>query len=190
MELLKLRVLRDSVVHNQEMLNVDDFLSHQVDVEFLETLAKEFKRRFEGKRITKILTVEVSGIPIAVMTARQFKVPVVYAKKGKSNFWSKEMYTAKIYSFTRNEDMTLRVPHNYLSEDDNVLIIDDILANGSNAEGLMEICDYASASVAGFGCVLEKGFMTGGRMLRDLGIHVESLCVIDSMGPDGIKFRE
>ena len=190
MELLKLRVLRDSVVHNQEMLNVYDFLSHQVDVEFLETLAKEFKRRFEGKRITKILTVEVSGIPIAVMTARQFKVPVVYAKKGKSNFWSQEMYTAKIYSFTRNEDMTLRVPHNYLSEDDNVLIIDDILANGSNAEGLMEICDYASASVAGFGCVLEKGFMTGGRMLRDLGIHVESLCVIDSMCPDVIKFRE
>ncbi|MBE6108778.1 MAG: xanthine phosphoribosyltransferase [Erysipelotrichaceae bacterium] len=190
MELLKLRILKDSIVHDNELLSVDSFLSHQIDIELLEALAKEFKRRFEGKRITKILTVEVAGIPIACMTARQFKVPVVYAKKDKANRWTQGMYTFRIHSFTHNADMTLMVPHDYLNEDDNVLIIDDILANGTNAEGLLEICDYAAASVEGYGCVVEKGFLTGGRMLRDLGVHVESLCVIESMSADGIKFKD
>ena len=190
MELLKERILKDGIVRAGNVLKVDSFLNHQIDIRLLDDIGREFYRRFQDDRITKILTIEAGGIAVACAVARYFSVPVIFARKSKSSTLDEDVYTSKVYSYTHKDMHWVMVSCNYLEEDDNVLIIDDFLANGSAAQGLLEICDYAGANVVGVGIVIEKGFQKGGNLLREAGIHVESLAIIDSMDEDGIKFRD
>lgn len=190
MELLKERIIRDGIVKAGNVLKVDSFLNHQIDIRLMDDIGREFYRRFQDDRITKILTIEASGIAVACATARYFSVPVVFARKTKSSTLDEDVFTAKIHSFTHRDVNRAMVSANYLDENDRVLILDDFLAEGNAAEGLLEICDYAGATVVGVGVVIEKGFQKGGSMLRENGIHLESLAIIESMGPSGINFRD
>ena len=190
MELLKSRILRDGIVKSGNVLKVDSFLNHQVDSRLMDEIGREFYRRFHEDRITKVLTIEASGIAVAYATARYFSVPVVYARKTKSSTLDTNAYTSRVKSFTHNDVNWAMVSANYLNEEDRVLIIDDFLAEGNATQGLLEICDYAGATVVGVGIVIEKGFQNGGNMLRENGVHLESLAIIESMGPEGIKFRD
>ena len=190
MELLKNRILRDGIAKSGNVLKVDSFLNHQIDIRLMDDIGREFYRRFQDNRITKILTIEASGIAVACAAARYFSVPVVFARKAKSSTLDTNAYTARIKSFTHKDTNWAMVSANYLDEDDQVLIIDDFMAEGNAAQGLLEICDYAGATVVGVGVVIEKGFQGGGDTLRENGIHVESLAIVESMGPEGIKFRD
>lgn len=189
-KLLKEKILKEGRVLNGNILKVDSFLNHQLDVEFLNELGKEFKRRFQDKEITKILTIEASGIAIAAIAAQYFKVPVVFAKKTESKNLDKEIYEGNVYSYTKDKQYKIMVSKRYISSRDNILIIDDFLANGQAILGLKEIVDAASAKLVGVGIVIEKGFQKGGSLLRDSGINIESLAIIDSMDAEGIRFRE
>ena len=190
MELLKSRILRDGIAKSGNVLKVDSFLNHQIDIRLMDDIGREFYRLFHDDRITKILTIEASGVAVACATARYFSVPVIFARKTKSSTLDENAYTARIKSFTHKDTNWAMVSANYLDEDDRVLIVDDFLAEGNATQGLLEICDYAGATVVGVGIVIEKGFQQGGDMLRENGVHLESLAIIDSMGPDGIKFRD
>ena len=175
------RILRDGIVGEGNVLRVDSFLNHCMDISFFEEIGAEFRKRFDGVPINKILTIEASGIGIACITARYFGVPVVFAKKSKSLNISGGVYTAEAASFTRGKTNRITVSQKYLGSDDHVLIIDDFLANGNALKALISICSQAGAAVEGIGIVIEKGFQNGGRDIREMGYRLESLAVIRSM---------
>lgn len=188
MELLKRRIQKDGKVGGEGVLRVDSFLNHQIDVNLYNEIGKEFKNRFSDSSINKILTIEASGIGIACITAQYFNVPVLFAKKTESRNLDSETYQSEVYSFTKEKDYRIRVSKKYLLPSDNVLIIDDFLANGRAVLGLMDIIKQSGATLAGVGIVIEKGFQDGGRLLRDKGVQVESLAIIKSMEEGRIVF--
>jgi xanthine phosphoribosyltransferase len=181
MELLKEKIRKDGVVKPGNVLKVDNFLNHQIDVALLDEIAKELKRRFGDAPITKVLTIETSGIAIACAVAREYGVPVVFAKKSKSVNMDGEVYVAEVESYTHKKTNQVIVAKKFLNENDHVLIVDDFLANGCALQGLISIVDGAGAEVVGCGIVIEKGFQEGGHRIRNLGFHLESLAIVDSM---------
>ena len=181
MKLLKERIRKEGNVKPGNVLKVDMFLNHQIDVELMNEIGKEFKRLFGDKQITKILTIEASGIAIACIAAQYFGVPVVFAKKAQSINLDGDSYTTKIQSFTHKKIYDVIVSKKYISSDDKVLIIDDFLANGCALLGLIDIVRSAGASVEGIGIVIEKGFQSGGAEIRKMGIDLKSLAIIESM---------
>jgi xanthine phosphoribosyltransferase len=189
MELLKKRILADGQTFSGGVLKVDSFLNHQIDVSLLEEIGKEFRRRFEGERITKILTIEASGIAIAVLVARFFGVPVVFAKKNQSINIAGDVYATKVESFTHGKIYDVVVAKRFLSAEDSVLIIDDFLANGSALLGLVSLVRDSGASLVGAGIVIEKAFQPGGQIVREGGVRVESLAKIREMTDNGIIFE-
>ena len=192
MNFLEERILRDGIVKEGNVLKVDSFLNHQMDIELLDEMGKEFYRRFADKKITKVLTIEASGIAIAYSVARCFGVPMVFAKKAKSINIDGDMYTAEVESFTHKNKNKVIVSKRFLSPDDHILIVDDFLANGCALQGLISITEAAGATVEGIGIAIEKGFKYGGRSIRNLGYQLESLAIVESMDADTktIVFRE
>lgn len=192
MNFLEERILRDGIVKEGNVLKVDSFLNHQMDISLFEQMGEEFKKRFAGKEINKIVTIEASGIGIACVVAKYFNVPVVFAKKSKSINIEGDMYVAEVESFTHKCKNQVIVSKKFLSPEDKVLIIDDFLANGCTLQGLISIITEAGASVEGIGIAIEKGFQMGGRLIRNLGYQLESLAIVDSMNADTkeIVFRE
>ena len=181
MNILEERILKDGIVKSGNVLKVDSFLNHQVDITLLEGIAKEFKRRFSNKTITKILTIEASGIGIAAFVAKEFGVPMVFAKKAKSINLDGDMHVAEVESFTHKNRNQIIVSKKYIVKDDNVLIIDDFLANGCALQGLISIVDDAGGTVCGIGIAIEKGFQIGGTVIRNLGHDLYSVAIVDSM---------
>ena len=192
MNFLEERIVRDGIVKEGNVLKVDSFLNHQMDVALLDEVGHEFHRRFADLNITKVLTIEASGIAIAYAVARCFGVPMVFAKKAKSINIDGDMYTAEVESFTHKNKNQVIVSKKFLSSSDRVLIVDDFLANGCALQGLISITEAAGATVEGIGIVIEKGFQFGGRSIRNLGYRLESLAIVDAMDPatKTIKFRE
>ena len=191
MKLLEERIKEDGQVRPGNILKVDSFLNHQLDVALLEQLGKEFYEKFKDKNITRILTIEASGIALACLTAQYFNVPVVFAKKAKSKNLDGELYTSTVHSYTYGKDFTATLSKKFLSKDDTVLLIDDFLAVGKAMRGLIDICNQAEAEIAGIGIAIEKGFQSGGKELREAGYDVYSLAIIDEMSDDGmICFKE
>lgn len=192
MNFLEERIIKDGVVKSNTILKVDSFLNHQIDIGLLDEIGKEFKKRFDGEPINKILTIEASGIGIACITALHFGVPVVFAKKSKTSNLGNDVYTAEVKSFTHNEVRTIIVSKDYLTENDHVLIVDDFLANGCALKGLISVCRQANATVEGIGIVVEKGFQNGGQIIREFGYRVESLAIVDSMNAEtgAVVFRD
>ena len=192
MNFLEERILRDGIVKEGNVLKVDSFLNHQMDIELFDQMGEEFKKRFAGKEINKIVTIEASGIGIACVVAKYFNVPVVFAKKSKSINIEGDMYVAEVESFTHKCKNQVIVSKKFLSPEDKVLIIDDFLANGCALQGLISIITEAGASVEGIGIAIEKGFQMGGKLIRNLGYQLESLAIVDSMNADTkeIVFRE
>lgn len=192
MNALQEKILKDGVVKEGNILKVDSFLNHQMDTELFNEMGKEWKRRFEGKQIDKILTIEASGIGIACIAAQHFGVPVVFAKKAKSINLDGDMYTAEVESFTHKNKNMVIVSKKFINAGERVLLIDDFLANGCALQGLIGIVQSAGATVEGIGIAIEKGFQTGGRMIRNMGYQLESLAIVDDMNWETgeIKFRE
>ena len=191
MKLLEERILKDGKVGAGNVLKVDSFVNHQLDVKFLSALGKEFYRRFADCGVNKILTIEASGIGIACLTAEYFDVPVVFAKKTKTNNIYADVYTSKVESYTHGTTYDIVVSKQFLRPEDRVLIIDDFLAKGSALKGLIELISHAGATVVGVGIVIEKAFQPGGELIRSMGVRVESLARIASMSEeDGVKFVE
>ena len=189
MKLLEDRILRDGKVYPGDVLKVDSFLNHRIDVAFLSAIGKEFHKRYQNDRVSLVLTVEASGIGVACLAAEQFGCPVVFAKKSKTSNIGENFYSALAHSYTHGNDSTLLVSKDYLKKGDRVLILDDFLANGCAATALAQICAQAGATVVGIGAVIEKAYQKGGDALRAAGFRVESLARIASMSPeDGIKF--
>ena len=192
MNFLEERIVKDGIVKEGNVLKVDSFLNHQMDIELFDQMGAEFKKRFADRPINKILTIEASGIGIACVVAQHFGVPVVFAKKTKSINIEGEMYTAEVESFTHKCKNQVIVAKKFLSEDDHVLIIDDFLANGCALQGLIQIVKAAGGTVEGIGIAIEKGFQSGGTVVRNLGYHLESLAIVDVMDASTgeITFRE
>ena len=192
MNFLEERIVKDGLVKPGNVLKVDSFLNHQMDIALMDEIGKEFYRRFKDRPITKVLTIEASGIAIAYPVAREFGVPMVFAKKSKSINIEGEMYVAEVESFTHKNRNQVIVSKKFLSADDHVLIIDDFLANGCALQGLISIAKAAGATVEGLGIAIEKGFQIGGRMIRNLGYQLESLAIVEAMDPEtgSITFRE
>lgn len=190
MKLLQEKILNEGSVSGNDILKVDSFLNHQLDVEFLNEIGKEFKNRFENKRIDKILTIEASGIAIASIASQHFgNVPVVFAKKVESKNLDKDVYETKVYSFTKGKEYSVKVSKKYLNAGENILILDDFLANGRAALGLKDIVEQANANLSGIGIVIEKGFQEGRSLLEKAGVNLQSLAIIDSIENGEIKFR-
>ncbi len=191
MNFLEARILQDGIVKDGNVLKVDSFLNHQMDIALMDQMGEEFHRRFADKQVTKVLTIEASGIAIACSVARCFQVPVVFAKKSKSINIDGDMYVAEVESFTHKNKNQVIVSKKFLSSEDKVLIIDDFLANGCALQGLISIVESAGASVSGLGIAIEKGFQIGGQVIRNLGYHLESLAIVESMNAaDGtVSFR-
>ena len=191
MNFLEERILKDVVVKPGNVLKVDSFLNHQMDMALIDQIGKEFKRRFDGKNITKVLTIEASGIGIAAFVAKEFGVPMVFAKKSKSINIDGEMLVAEVESFTHKNKNQVIVSKRFLTAEDHLLIIDDFLANGCALQGLIQIANSAGASVEGLGIVIEKGFQSGGRAIRNMGFHLESLAIVEAMDAETgtITFR-
>ena len=189
---LEERILKDGVVKEGNVLKVDSFLNHQMDVALLDKIGEELHRRFKDTQVTKVLTIEASGIAIAYAVARCFGVPMVFAKKAKSINIDGDMYSAEVESFTHKNKNQVIVSKKFLSADDKVLIVDDFLANGCALQGLISITESAGASVVGIGIAIEKGFQYGGRSIRNLGYHLESLAIVESMDAETktVVFRE
>ena len=181
MNFLEERILKDGVVKEGNVLKVDSFLNHQMDIELINEMGKEWKRRFADKNINKILTIEASGIGIACIAAQHFGVPVVFAKKSKSINIAGDVYIAEVESFTHKNVNQVIVSKSFLNENDRVLLIDDFLANGCALQGLISIVNEAGATVEGIGIAVEKGFQSGGRIIRNLGYALESLAIVDGM---------
>ena len=181
MNFLEERIVKDGIVKEGNVLKVDSFLNHQMDIELFDQMGAEFKKRFADRPINKILTIEASGIGIACVVAQHFGVPVVFAKKSKSINIEGEMYTAEVESFTHKCKNQVIVAKKFLSEDDHVLIIDDFLANGCALQGLIQIVKSAGGTVEGIGIAIEKGFQSGGTVIRNLGYRLESLAIVDGM---------
>lgn len=191
MKLLEDRIRRDGVVKDEGVLKVDSFLNHQLDIGLLEACGEEFKRLFADAPITKILTIEASGIGIACIVAQHFGVPVVFAKKAQSINLEGDVYVTRIQSYTHGRIFDVIVSKKYIGPDDRVLIIDDFLANGCALDGLIDICQHAGAVIEGIGIAIEKGFQPGGQSLRERGFRLESLAIVDNMDPatGNIVFR-
>lgn len=192
MNFLEERIAKDGIVKEGNVLKVDSFLNHQMDIKLFDLMGAEFKRRFQGEEINKILTIEASGIGIACIAARHFDVPVVFAKKSRSINLEGEMYTAEVESFTHKNKNQIIVSKKFLGKGDRLLIIDDFLANGAALQGLINIADEAGAVVAGIGIAVEKGFQPGGTIIRNLGYHLESLAIVEGMDSETgeIRFRQ
>ena len=192
MNFLEERIVKDGVVKAGNVLKVDSFLNHQMDVALLKQIGQEFHRRFADKKITKVLTIESSGIAIAYPVAEAFGVPMVFAKKAKSINIDGDVYSADVFSFTHKTNNQVIVSKKFLSAEDNVLIVDDFLANGCALQGLISLVEAAEATVAGLGIVIEKGFQEGGHRMRNLGYHLESLAIVEGMDAEKgtITFRE
>lgn len=192
MNFLEERIIKDGIVKEGNVLKVDSFLNHQMDIALFDQIGKEFKRRFAKEKINKIVTIEASGIGIACIVARHFNVPVVFAKKSKSINIEGEMYVAEVESFTHKCKNQVIVSKKFLNPEDHVLIIDDFLANGCALQGLISIVNEAGSSVEGIGIVIEKGFQSGGQIIRNLGYHLESLAIVDAMDASTgkVTFRE
>ena len=186
------RIVKDGIIKEGNVLKVDSFLNHQMDISLFNQMGAEFKKRFEGKNINKILTIEASGIGIACVVAMHFNVPVVFAKKSKSINIDGDMYIAEVESFTHKCKNQVIVSKKFLSENDHVLIIDDFLANGCALQGLISIIKQAGGTIEGIGIAIEKGFQNGGKIIRNLGYQLESLAIVDSMdaATGTVKFRE
>ena len=191
MNFLEEKILKDGIVKSGNVLKVDSFLNHQMDIALIEEIAREFKRRFADQQISKVLTIEASGIGIAAFVAKEFGVPMVFAKKSKSINLDGEMFVAEVESFTHKNKNQIVVSKKFLGEGERVLIIDDFLANGCALQGLISIVEAAGATVVGCGIVIEKGFQYGGRAIRNMGYHVESLAIVDAMDSEtgSIVFR-
>ena len=192
MNFLEERIVKDGIVKEGNVLKVDSFLNHQMDIELFDQMGAEFKKKFADRPINKILTIEASGIGIACVVAQHFGVPVVFAKKTKSINIEGEMYTAEVESFTHKCKNQVIVAKKFLSEEDHVLIIDDFLANGCALQGLIQSVKSAGGTVEGIGIAIEKGFQTGGTVIRNLGYRLESLAIVDGMDASTgeITFRE
>lgn len=191
MKLLEERILKDGSVKDGGILKVDSFLNHQVDVNLMDEMGKEFHRLFRDANINKVLTIETSGIAIAEAVAREFNVPLVFAKKSLSVNLDGEMYEVRIESFTHKRVYNVIVSKKFLGKGDRVLVIDDFLANGKAVEGLLNIIEQSGAELCGVGIAIEKGFQAGGKLLRDMGVRLESLAIVEHMDPEtGIVFRE
>ncbi len=192
MNFLEERIAKDGIVKAGNILKVDSFLNHQMDIDLFNQMGEEFKRRFDGKPINKILTIEASGIGIACIVANHFHVPVVFAKKSQSLNIDGDVYAAEVESFTHKRKNQVIVSKKFLSPEDHVLIIDDFLANGCALQGLLSIVAQAGGTVEGIGIAVEKGFQQGGRIIRNLGYQLESLAIVESMDAEHgtIQFRE
>ena len=192
MNFLEERIVKDGIVKPGNVLKVDSFINHQMDIQLMEEIGREFHRRFAHKNINKIMTIEASGIGIACFVAREFGVPMVFAKKAKSINLDGEMYVAEVESFTHKNTNQVIVSKKFLGSDDHLLIIDDFLANGCALQGLISIAESAGATVEGLGIVIEKGYQVGGKIIRDKGYHLESLAIVDAMDAETgtITFRE
>lgn len=192
MNFLEERIVKDGIVKPGNVLKVDSFLNHQMDIALMEQIGQEFKRRFADKHVTKVLTIEASGIGIACFVAREFGVPMVFAKKSKSINIEGDMYVAEVESFTHKNKNQVIVSKKYLNPEDHVIIIDDFLANGCALQGLISITESSGATVEGLGIVIEKGFQIGGRVIRNLGYQLESLAIVEGMNPETgeIQFRQ
>ena len=192
MNFLEERIITDGIVKSGNVLKVDSFLNHQMDIALLEEIGREFKRRFGNKTVTKVMTIEASGIAVAAFVAKEFGVPMVFAKKSKSINIDGDMYVAEVESFTHKNKNQVIVSKQFLQEGEHILIIDDFLANGCALQGLISITESAGAIVEGCGIVIEKGFQYGGRAIRNLGYQLESLAIVDAMDADtgSITFRD
>lgn len=192
MQLLEDRIRKDGVIKEGNVLKVDSFLNHQMDIKLFKEIGKEFKRRFEGEDINKILTIEASGIGIACVVAESFDVPVLFAKKTKTKNIAGDVYTSQVESFTHGRVYDIIVSKEFLNENDRVLLIDDFLANGKALEGLADLVHASGATLVGAGVVIEKGFQVGGDIIRSKGIHLESLAIVESMDEKAgtIEFRK
>lgn len=183
------RIKEDGQILDGNILKVDSFLNHQIDIHLLKDIGKEFYSLFEKENITKIFTIEASGIAIASFVADAFDVPLLFAKKSQSTNLGNDVYTSKVYSYTHNKEYTITVSRKYLNENDRVLIIDDFLANGQALQGLIDICKQANATISGVGVCVEKTYQDGGKKIRELGYTVESLAKIKSMQEGKIEFE-
>ena len=191
MKLLQERIVKDGQIEAGNILKVDSFLNHQIDVSLLEEIGKEFHRQFAGQTVNKILTIEASGIAIACIAARYFQVPVVFAKKTRSLNIAGDVYTAKVESFTHKNTNDIIVSKKFLSPGDRILIVDDFLANGKAILGLAKLVEQAGATLVGAGVVIEKGFQDGGKRIREAGIDLHSLAIVEEMSTEhGIRVRE
>lgn len=192
MDLLKKRILKDGKVFEGNILKVDSFLNHQIDTGILEEIGNEFYNRFVEDNVTKVLTIEASGIGIGCMVAKAFSCPLVFAKKSKTKNIAGEVFTSKVASFTHGNVSDIIVSRDFLNEGDRVLIVDDFLAVGNALVGLIDLVNQAGATLVGCGIVIEKGFQSGGDKLREQGVRVESLAIVESMDPSGgtVQFRE
>ena len=190
MHLLEERIRQDGIVRAGNVLKVDNFLNHQMDIDLFNEMGKELFRLFGKENVTKIVTIEASGIGIACIVAQYFHVPVVFAKKSESKNLDGDVYTSTVTSFTKGKVYDVRISKKYIQETDRILLIDDFLAKGNALLGLIDICEQAGATVVGAGIAIEKGFQEGGQMLRERGLRMESLAIVDSMDEDGtITFR-
>ena len=189
MDKLEKMIIENGEVREGNILKVDSFLNHQLNPEFLYQMGEEFYRLFKDKGITRILTIEASGIAIAVMAALVFKVPLVFAKKTESLNLDKDIYTSRVYSYTKNKEYNIMISKKYLHKNDKILIIDDFLAEGNAMKGLIDVAEQSGAQIAGIGIAIEKGFQQGGKNLRAKGYNLESLAIVDELKPNGIKFR-
>lgn len=192
MNFLEERIVKDGIVKEGNVLKVDSFLNHQMDIDLFNQMGEEFKKRFEGKNINKIVTIEASGIGIACVVAQHFGVPVVFAKKSKSINIEGDMYIAEVESFSHKCKNQVIVSKKFLNEDDHVLVIDDFLANGCALQGLISIINQSGGTVEGIGIAIEKGFQVGGNIIRNLGYQLESLAIVEDMDAETgkITFRE
>ena len=190
MKLLEQRILKDGIIKEGGIVKVDSFLNHQMDIELINEIGKEFHRLFGNEGVTKILTVEASGIGIACLAAQYFGVPVVFAKKAESKNLDGDVYTSKVVSYTKGKEYDIRVSKKYITAADRVLIIDDFLAKGKAVFGLCDILSQAGATLVGVGICIEKGFQEGGAIIRERGIHLESLAIVELADDGGITFRE
>lgn len=189
MKLLEQRILKDGIIKEGGIVKVDSFLNHQMDIELINEIGKEFYRLFGDEGVTKILTVEASGIGIACLAAQYFGVPVVFAKKSESKNLDGDVYTSKVVSYTKGKEYDIRVSNKYITAEDRVLIIDDFLAKGKAVFGLCDILNQAGATLVGVGICIEKGFQEGGAIIRERGIHLESLAIVELAEDGGITFR-
>ncbi|MDW5299180.1 MAG: xanthine phosphoribosyltransferase [Sedimentibacter sp.] len=190
MDKLKEMIIEKGEIREGNILKVDSFLNHQLDTQFLYEMGEEMYRLFKDQEITKILTIEVSGIAIAIMAALVFKVPVVFAKKTESLNLDKDVYVGKVFSYTKNKEYNIMISKKYLNSNDKLLIIDDFLAEGNAMKGLIDMAKQSNAEVKGIGIAIEKGFQKGGKILREEGYNLKSLAIVDEMKNGSITFRE
>jgi len=190
MQLLKDKILKEGKVLPGNIIKIDGFLNHRVDIGLMRAIAQEFSGLFDLDGITAVLTIEASGIPLGAICAEEFGVPLVFAKKAKSDNIEGGLYRSDIFSYTYNKEVTLLVSKQWLSADDKVLIVDDFLANGEALRGIIEIAEQAGAEILGIGVAVEKGFQPGGQRIRDAGYDLKSLAIIDKADENGIYFRD